>query len=393
MPVKRLTEEGIARLKAPEGKQLDYRDAVLPGLILRVNYAGTKVWRAAHRKVGKSGKTYESAVKIGRWPHLGVKEARDKARLFLADPAKATEGTFAEVMELFLERHVRAQGLRTAAAIERLLRVNVLPHWGLRPFTSIRRVDVAALLDRVEDERGKRMADLTLAHVRSMMNFYAKRSDDYVSPIVRGMGRRNGDHRRARILSDDEIRALWKVAPAVGGYGDLCKCLLLTGSRRSKLETMQHQDVVNGTWVIATEKREKGNPGTLVLPPMVRRILAAQPVIRGDARVFSTTGFKDHRKAELDRLLKAELGDLPRWTLHDLRRTCRSLLSRAGVAPHIGERVLGHSLRGVGGVYDRHAYTDEKAAALKALAGLVAGIVGEAPRKAAGALRRRGGSR
>ena len=63
------------------------------------------------------------------------------------------------------------------------------------------------------------------------------------------------------------------------------------------------------------------------------------------------------------------------WTLHDLRRTARSLMSRAGVQPHIAERVLGHVQPGVAGIYDRHSYRDEKADALQRLAGLIDGII------------------
>ena len=73
--------------------------------------------------------------------------------------------------------------------------------------------------------------------------------------------------------------------------------------------------------------------------------------------------------------MRAELGELPNWRLHDLRRSCRSLLSRIGVAPHVAERILGHRLPGVAKVYDQHSYRDEMGAALKALASLVAKIV------------------
>ena len=62
---------------------------------------------------------------------------------------------------------------------------------------------------------------------------------------------------------------------------------------------------------------------------------------------------------------------IPHWTIHDLRRTARSLMSRAGVRPDIAERALGHAIKGVEGVYDRHAYDAEKAEALKKLAGLI----------------------
>jgi integrase len=66
---------------------------------------------------------------------------------------------------------------------------------------------------------------------------------------------------------------------------------------------------------------------------------------------------------------------IPHWTVHDLRRTARSLMSRAGVRPDIAERALGHAIKGVEGTYDRHSYRDEKADALKRLADLVEKIL------------------
>ena len=50
-------------------------------------------------------------------------------------------------------------------------------------------------------------------------------------------------------------------------------------------------------------------------------------------------------------------------------------MSRAGVRSDVAERVMGHAIEGVEGVYDRHHYRDEKADALKRLAGLVERIV------------------
>ena len=80
-------------------------------------------------------------------------------------------------------------------------------------------------------------------------------------------------------------------------------------------------------------------------------------------------------KAQLDTKLPANMAH---WTIHDLRRTARSLLSRAGVRPDISERVMGHAIPGVEGVYDRHRYDDEKAHALQALANLIDRILNPA---------------
>ena len=66
---------------------------------------------------------------------------------------------------------------------------------------------------------------------------------------------------------------------------------------------------------------------------------------------------------------------IPPWRLHDLRRTSRSLMARAGVSSDIAERVLGHVLPGIRGVYDRHSYVAEKRDALERLVSLLTSIL------------------
>ena len=226
MPRKRLTEKGVAKLKPPpQGKQIDYYDAHTSGLILRVNYGGSKIWRALYyvRRTNQHGKTVSipTTFKLGRYPHLKLKEARVKAVKFLADPQqgkeKAESGTFKDVAENFLVRHVKARGkeLRTAYEVERVLRKYVLPRWQARPFADIRRSDIAALLDHVEDAHGARQADMVLSVLSKLMNWHGTRDDDYRTPVVRGMYR-HGQQRRDRVLDADEIRALWTACGELG---------------------------------------------------------------------------------------------------------------------------------------------------------------------------------
>ena len=98
--------------------------------------------------------------------------------------------------------------------------------------------------------------------------------------------------------------------------------------------------------------------------------------------VFAYAGYRISHKRALDKRLKAELERnglaLKPWVVHDLRRTARSLMSRAAVPRDHAERVLGHVMPGVEGVYDRHSYQTEKGEALAKLANLVAKIVKEA---------------
>ena len=98
------------------------------------------------------------------------------------------------------------------------------------------------------------------------------------------------------------------------------------------------------------------------------------------------------RKREFDAKVAAVLPDVPQWQLHDLRRTARSLMSRAGVPGEHAERVMGHAIAGVEGVYDVHEYRREKADALAKLAALIDGIVDQRP-AAVGPLRLRGATR
>jgi integrase len=213
--------------------------------------------------------------------------------------------------------------------------------------------------------------------LRSIMNWHATRTDDYVPPIIRGMGRDNPDARkRARILNDDEIRALWAAADTSGQFGAFVKLALLTAQRRGKIATMRWEDVaVDGTWDIPTEAREKGAGGTLVLPEVAIEVIRSQPRIVSNPYVFAGRGdghFNGYttRKRSIDKKARIEP-----WVIHDLRRTSRSLMARAGVRSEIAERIMGHVLPGVEGVYDRHPYHDEKAAALAKLAGLIERIL------------------
>jgi integrase len=181
------------------------------------------------------------------------------------------------------------------------------------------------------------------------------------------------ERERSRILTDDEIRAIWKQAAANGTFGALVRLLLLTAQRREKVVSMRRSDVsIDGVWTIAVEAREKGNAGELVLPPAALEIIRAQPQLGDNPYILAGRGgahINGYSKAK--RQFDEKLPDVAPWVLHDLRRTARSLMSRAGVRPDIAERVMGHAIAGVEGVYDRHEYCDEKADALARLATLI----------------------
>jgi integrase len=379
---KTLSDHGVAGLKRRPTRYSE-PDPELQGHYIRVTPNGSKSFVA----VARDPEGRQIWATIGSPDLFKVDEARERARdaikriragLAPTEAPAPKRDTFEAVAENWLRRHVHARGIRSEKEVTRLLKAHVYPHWTKRPFLSLKRSDVAELLDKVQDEHGARQADYVLAIVRGICNWFAARHDDYLPPIARGMRRTDPKSRkRARILDDDELRTIWTAAEESGTFGAIVRVALLTAQRREKLATLRWEDVSDeGEWRIATEDREKGTGGSLVLPDMALAIIRAQPRYGKNPYVFAGRGTGHFNGfSPCKRALDAKTPDVTSWVIHDLRRTARSLMSRAGVRPDVAERVMGHTIPGVEGVYDRHSYRAEKQDALKRLAALVQTIV------------------
>jgi integrase len=378
-----LTDRGVEALK-PRAARYAHPDPEMPGHYVRVTPSGLKSFYASTRD--PSGK--QVWTKTGDVGVTTVAEAREIARAVIkrvktglpAFEQAVTAETFAAVAENWMKRHVEAKGLRTKGEIARILGKYILPAWGDRVFTGIRRSDAVALMDRVEDEHGARQADCALTVISSIMNWYASRRDDYSVPLVRNMKRDDPKKaKRARILNDAELAAVWKAAEGNGAFGAFIRLAILTAQRRETVATTRWEDVVDGAWVIPARDRAKGTGGELVLPKLARDIIEAQPRMTSNPFVFAGRGSHFNHFSQAKREFDAALPEVTGWTIHDLRRTARSLMSRASIAPEIAERLMGHAIEGIQGTYDRHSYKAEKAAALERLAALVEDIVGANP--------------
>ena len=370
------TKASIAKLKPRDDRYL-VGNKNLAGHYLRIYPTGVKT----HYALARDPNGKQVWHPISGADLMKPDEAEDAARAALKAIKKGNDRagpqSFGAVAQLWFQRHVEKNALRSRRHIRNHLDRHLLPAWSGREFTSIRRGDVTQLLDAIEDGSGPVAADKTLAHISSIMSWYATRHDDYSSPIIKGMRRSNPKERaRTRIFSDDELRVIWKTAEANGPFGAFVRLLLLTGQRRNKVATMKWSDIEGGVWTIASEKREKGNANELTLPPVAIDIINAQPRFANNPFVFAASGRNQLQNHTVGKaVFVAKLPEMPQWGLHDCRRTARSLMSRAGVRPDVAERVLGHVMGGVEGIYDRHSYTEEKAHALKALAGLIEKIV------------------
>jgi integrase len=258
-----------------------------------------------------------------------------------------------------------------------------------------RKKHIKTLLDRIEDKNGVGMAQSVLAILRSVLNWWAAQDEDFVSPIVRGMSRTSVKERaRSRILADDEIRDLWAAldtAEVPECYPNYMRLLFYTAVRRCEASNMSATEIKfeNGrgdVWTIPASRCKQKQDHIV---PLTKQAMAL--IEDGNAPfIFSTTGgdkafvgfsaAKRALDAEIARIRKRDgRPPIERWTTHDIRRSARSLMSKAKVEADIAERAIGHAIPGVRATYDRHSYFDEKRDAFERLAALVDSILNPTP--------------
>jgi integrase len=378
-PKKPLTDRAILHLKpSPLGKRRIVWDAIVPGLGVRITDRGVKSFVLVVRYPASQNPTPRS---LGTYGAITLEAARAKAREWLAliadgiDPEqhliRKREHTFLAISEQYLLR--KAKDHRSRAWTQSVLNRLVYPTLGPRPITEINRSDIVRLLDRLEDENGSVIATKTLNIINRVMNFHASRSDEFKSPLVRGMGRGLGQA-RSRTLSDDELRAIWKATATYPVFGPLLRFILLTASRRTEAGQMTWAEIEDGIWIIPAARYKTKIDHVIPLSPLALSVLPGRPQSK-DGFVFSANGrqaignYSRHKQA-ID-----EISGVRDWVVHDLRRTARSLMSRAGVSGDHAERCLGHVIGGVRGVYDRHEYLEEKRRAFEALAAQIDRII------------------
>jgi integrase len=371
MPQRLLTDRFCAGAKSRDGEvQTDYFDTQVSGLALRVSQNSHRSW-TLHYTLGDKRRR----LTFGAYPSLGLAAARTKADEIKADVAAGhhPRSTSEDTLQAICDEYMRRDGakLRTVQWRKSVLDRHVYPILGQRPIADIRRSEIVRLLDQIEERSGATMATQALAIIRKVMNWHATRSDDFSSPVVRGMARtKTSEQARDRTLTDDELRKVWATD---GMFGQYVRFLLLTAARRNEASEMTWAELDGDDWTLPAARNKTKLDLVRPLSAAAQAILSALPragefvwTINGATPITSFANYK----AKLDKASGTE-----GWTLHDLRRSARSLMSRAGVPTDHAERCLGHVIGGVRGVYDRHEYHAEKARAFETLAAEIERIV------------------
>ena len=189
MPKRRaLTDEQVATL-ARKDKRYTLPDPEQLGLYLRVP-ARTSRAPIAFAAVARNPDGKQMWTTVGTANALGIDRARELARQAIArirsgkPIGEPSQPSVAEVAEQWLERHVRSNKLRSEREIGRIISRYLVPNIGNRIFREIRRKDVAELLDRIEDQSGKPMADHVLKTFRAMARWVQLRDESYSPPLT-----------------------------------------------------------------------------------------------------------------------------------------------------------------------------------------------------------------
>jgi integrase len=336
---------------------------------------------------------------IGSYPIMSLGDARATAIKWKQqiaagiDPAAEAErrqreeerkqrNSFAAVAEQFIA-HCHRQKLRTAALMEHDLRKNFVNEWGSRPITDIRPDDVKRIIRAAVDRDARYQAHSDFTLIRRVFNWSLGTDDhglqanpcDRLSPTDL-IGAREP---RDRVLIDAELRALWRGAEQMKyPHGPLYKLLVLTGLRLGEVcgARWSEFELDKREWLIPAARMKKTRAGAK--PHMVPLTTAMLDVINSIPRfasgdclfsfTFGKTPVQSHSfsnvKEQLDALMRAELGTLPDWVNHDIRRSVRTHLSALRIAEEVREAVLAHTRGGIKRVYDHHDYFAEKLEAL-----------------------------
>lgn len=321
-------------------------------------------------------------------PQAELQESRAEAKR----ERLAATNTVNAILDAFEKDHV--EGLRSGDQVKAAFTNHVRPRLGERSIYDLKRSDITTMLNEIKAESGPVMADRVLAHVRKAFNWQMVQDDEFKSPIVRGMAKTKPKERaRKRVLADDEIRDVWKALEQIeqpACYPRYVKSLLLCMTRRNESARMHTDELEGDLWTIPGARYKNKLDHVIPITPAIRELIGERPAgCKGNSWfVFSTTttagqldgakpfsGFSK-AKRDLDRAIakirKAEgRAPMKQWQLHDLRRTGRSLMSRAKVDADHAERCMGHVIGGVRETYDRYEYLDEKRKAFEALASML----------------------
>ncbi|WP_432471318.1 tyrosine-type recombinase/integrase [Amphritea sp. HPY] len=369
------------------------------GLYLCVRPGGKAYW-ALRYTMNRKRKLFT----IGVYGHFSLSQARVEAGLLRAKIAKDGFDPVAErhrdqlrtirtTDDLFEDWHKeQSRHLKHPKIPRRKYERDVQPLLGsLRP-EAITPRDVRAVIHRITTSKRPTVANDALALMKQLFNHGMKldllNSNPAIAFTVKDAG--GVERSRDRILELEELNSTFQILherPDQFTRENYLACALLLTLGVRKMELLAARwtefDLEQGLWFLPAERSKTEETITIPLAaPIISWLVELEVRSCGSAFVFPRRRTSkryphmspDTLNAALNKLAAQKL--FKHFTVHDLRRSFRSLLASVGTAPHIAERCLNHKINGVEGVYDRHDYLQERSDAMEKVAALIAHIVG-----------------
>ena len=364
------------------------------GLTFTLSKAGVASWVLRYRFAGRA-----KELTLGRYPDLSLADARKLAGAKRVDVQQVIDvaavkqqqkalakqqGSVSELAELWLNHAIRSKH-KHPEVTERVVKRDILPSLGKKDPQSITTGEVTRLLATINASGRPTISNDALRYLKSMFAYGEVLGMVDRSPVDRIKTEHAGGKEKARerFLSQAELiklfHAMQESEASFGRDNELAvKLLLALGCRKMELFAAKWSefDLNEGRWRIPAERIKKGGARELPLSDKAiewlqeLRIRACNNEYVFPARRTSKR-FGHVSPDTTWRALTALDHGLDHFTIHDLRRTSRTLMSELGVPFDVAEKILGHKLPGLAAIYDRGGSLQQQKSALEKVAHLL----------------------
>jgi integrase len=326
----------------------------------------------------KSWGEAQAALAEGNDPGSGlVRERRDEKD---ADTIK-------ELANRYIAKY--ASKKKSGSEDERILKKDVVPAWGRHKAKDITRKDIIRLLDGIVDRGSPIQANRTLAVVRKMFKWAARRDDIPSNPCTEIDAPGGKENKRDRVLRDPEVKALWKGLDSAKTSNTIklaIKFVLVTAQRRGEVAGIELSEIDEdeSVWEIPATKAKNGVAHRVHLSDLAMSVLhEAKGLTEGPQRWLFPSPRSDNAITPdaMSHALYKNLNviGVEGIRIHDLRRTGATRIAELGFTRLVIQKVLNHVDSSVTGRYDRFEYAQEKSSALDAWAARIESIVSDTP--------------
>lgn len=395
----KLTRERVRQIKPPTAGEMTVWDTEVVGLGVRCLPSGVKsyvvIYRAGYGRDGIArrmtlGKASTLRLEDVREVALGIRGRVLKGEDPVAErraqrrEAKRPALTLTEALDRYDVDQFRRE-VADRKNVQSTLRRHLLTCVGNVPLAELDRRAAVDAIEALESNNLPGAAKSLRGHASTFLKWCADRGWIQANPLQGYRAPRATRAQRiarpGRDLSDAEMAQVWEGCGADGinpAFGQIIRMLILTGQRRTETARMRWVDLDENRhwWRIPPDQTKNGIAHEVPLPPLAQNIIASAPQHEGCEFVFSTNGRSPISGwSKLEPKLRERAGLAEDWTLHDLRRTFRSGMTRLGIEPDVAEIMLNHRPDTLRSIYDRDPRLDARRDAAERWANHVRAVV------------------